>query len=153
VNRIFCCCRYVFLNITCAATRGGLIRIFLVDDSEIARAAVKALLHQRSEWIVVGEAFNGRHAIETFLDHMPHLTVMDSLMPVMNGLEAARHLTQRHPDVLILMITSDPSRELEIEARRAGIKGVCAKSQMHCLFKAVDAVMGGGTYFSEDAAA
>jgi CheY-like chemotaxis protein len=59
---------------------------------------------------------------------MPHLTVMDFLMPIMNGLDAARHLTQRHPDILILMITSDPSRELEVEARAAGIKGLCAKA-------------------------
>ncbi len=130
-----------------------MIRIFLVDDSDVARAAIKAVLHQRSEWRVVGEAFNGRHAVDTFLHHMPHLTVMDFLMPVMNGLEAARHLTQRHPDVLILMITSDPSRELEIEARAAGIKGLCAKSELPCLFKAVESVIGGGTYFSEDAAA
>ena len=130
-----------------------MIRIFLVDDSEVARAAIKAVLHRRSGWIVVGEAFNGRHALETFLHHMPHLTVMDFLMPLMNGLDAARHLTQRHPNALILMITTDPSRELEVEARAAGIKGLCAKNNLPCLFKAVETVMGGGTYFSEDAAA
>jgi DNA-binding NarL/FixJ family response regulator len=130
-----------------------LIRIFLVDDSEVARAAIKAVLRQRSEWIVVAEACNGRHAVETFLHHMPHLTVMDFLMPVMNGLDAARHLAQRHPDVLILMITSDPSRELEAEARAAGIKGLCAQSQLPCLVKAVEILIGGGTYFSEDVAA
>jgi DNA-binding NarL/FixJ family response regulator len=122
-----------------------LIRIFVVDDSAMARAAIKAVLHQRSEWVVVGEALNGRHALETFLDHDPHLTVMDFIMPEMNGLEAARHLTKRHPDVLILLITTDPSTQLEIEARRAGIKGVCAKSEMHCLVSAVEALMGGQT--------
>jgi DNA-binding NarL/FixJ family response regulator len=73
---------------------------------------------------------------------------MDFIMPEMNGLEAARHLTKRHPDVLILLITTDPSIQLEIEARRAGIKGVCAKSEMQCLVSAVEALMGGGTYFS-----
>ena len=130
-----------------------MIRILLVDDSQVARAAIKSVLHQRSEWLVVGEAFNGHHAVETFLHYMPHLTVMDFLMPVMNGLEAARHLTQRHPNALILMITSDPSRELEVEARAAGIKGLCAKSELPCLFKAVETVISGGTYFSEDAAA
>lgn len=130
-----------------------MIRIFLVDDSALARAAVKAVLHQHSEWVVVGEAWNGRHAVETFLHHMPHLTVMDFLMPVMNGLEAARHLAQRHPDVLILMITTDPSKELEVEARAAGIRGLCPKDELPCLLKAVEALLGGRTYFSEDAAA
>jgi DNA-binding NarL/FixJ family response regulator len=130
-----------------------LVRFFIVDDSATARAALKSVLEQRSEWIVVGEAFDGHHALATFHLHTPHLTVMDFIMPQMNGIEAARHLTNRHPDVLILMVTTEPSKQLEIEARRAGIKGLCAKSEMHCLLKAVEAVMDGGTYFSQDAAA
>ena len=130
-----------------------MFRIFVVDDSAEARAGLKHVLEQRDQWVVVGEAYNGRHALATFLGHAPHLTLMDFLMPEMNGLEAARHLTERHPDVLILMLTSDPSRQLETEARRAGIKGVCAKSQMSCLFAAIEAVMDGRTYFSEDAVA
>jgi DNA-binding NarL/FixJ family response regulator len=84
-----------------AEREGPLIRIFVVDDSATARTAIKAALQQRSEWVVVGEAWNGRHALATFLDHKPHLTLMDFIMPEMNGLEAARHLTERHPDVLI----------------------------------------------------
>jgi DNA-binding NarL/FixJ family response regulator len=69
----------------------------------------------------------------------------DFIMPQMNGLETARRLTQRHPDVLILMVTTDPSRQLEIEARRAGIKGVCAKNEIQCLLKAVEVVINGET--------
>jgi DNA-binding NarL/FixJ family response regulator len=110
-------------------------------------------LEQRSEWVVVGEACNGHHALATFHLHSPHLTLMDFIMPQMNGLEAARHLTNRHPDVLILMVTTEPSKGLEVEARRVGIRGLCAKSEMHCLTKAVEILMAGGTYFSEDAAA
>jgi DNA-binding NarL/FixJ family response regulator len=71
----------------------------------------------------------------------------------MNGLEAARHLTQQHPDAIIVMITTDPSRQLEKEARKAGIKGLCGKNQLHCLFTAIETVMEGRTYFSEDAVA
>lgn len=130
-----------------------MFRIFIVDDNAQARAGIKAALEQRSEWVVVGEACNGRHALATFLDHAPHLTLMDFWMPEMNGLEAARHITQRHPDALILMITADPSRQLEKEARKAGIKGLCAKSQLHCLFTAIETLMDGRTYFSEDAVA
>jgi DNA-binding NarL/FixJ family response regulator len=130
-----------------------LVRIFIVDDSATARAALKTALEERSDWTVVGEAFDGHHALATFHLHTPHLTVMDFIMPKMNGLEAARHLTQRHPDVLILMVTTDPSKKLEIEARRAGIKGLCGKYEMASLLKAVETVMDGGTYFSETAAA
>jgi DNA-binding NarL/FixJ family response regulator len=109
-----------------------LVRIFIVDDSATARAALKSALEQRSDWIVVGEACNGHHALATFHLHTPHLTLMDFIMPQMNGLETARHLASRHPGVLILMVTTDPSKQLEIEARRAGIKGLCPKNQIHC---------------------
>jgi DNA-binding NarL/FixJ family response regulator len=128
-----------------------MIRIFIVDDSEIARTSLKKLLRHRADWHVVGEACNGHHALETFHLHMPHLTLMDFLMPKMNGLEAARHLIKRHPEVLILMITTDPSTQLEWLARSAGIKGICSKDKIDCLFNAVEAIIGGKTYFSEDA--
>jgi DNA-binding NarL/FixJ family response regulator len=130
-----------------------LVRIFIVDDSATARAALRAALEQRPDLVVVGEAFDGQHALATFHLHMPHLVLMDFIMPKMNGLEAARHLTNRNPDVLILMITTDPSKQLEAEARRAGIKGLCVKNETQCLLKAVEAVVDGGTYFSETTAA
>jgi DNA-binding NarL/FixJ family response regulator len=129
------------------------IHIFLVDDSAMMRALLRASLERREGWVVVGEACNGRHALETFQNHMPHVTVMDYLMPEMDGLEASRHLTRRHPDVLILMVTTDPSRQLQEEARKLGIKGLCPKSQMHCLLQAVEAVVKGGTYFRHEGAA
>jgi len=78
---------------------------------------------------------------------------MDFIMPQMNGIEAARLLNQRHPDVLILMVTTDPSKQLEREARRVGVRGLCGKNEVQRLLKAVEAVLNGGTYFSEDAAA
>jgi DNA-binding NarL/FixJ family response regulator len=84
---------------------------------------------------------------------MPHITVMDFIMPELNGLEASRHLTERHPDVLILLVTTEPSKQLEIEARKVGIRGVCAKHEINCLFVAIEALLAGRTYFSEDAAA
>ena len=130
-----------------------MLRIFLVDDNAIARTAVKAALEQRSEWVVVGEASSGRQAVETFRRHRPQLTIMDFTMPEMNGLEASRRLTERNPGVRILMITADPSRQLEVEARKAGIRGVCPKDEIRCLENAIDAVVQGGTYFPEEAAA
>jgi DNA-binding NarL/FixJ family response regulator len=129
-----------------------LLRIFLVDDNAMARGAIKAALQRRSEWVVVGEANSGRQALETFRRHKPQLTLMDFAMPEMNGLETARRLAERNPDSPILMITTDPSKQLEIEARKAGIKGVCPKDEMNHLVDAIDTVVGGGSYFSERAA-
>ena len=145
--------RLAWPGVLCQQKGAILLRIFLVDDNAMARAAVKMTLQKHSDWVVVGEASDGRQALETFPNYAPHLTVMDFLMPELNGLEAARRLAQRNPNVLILMITTDPSTQLEEEARQAGIKGVCAKAEMHCLENAIDAVIHGGTYFSEKIAA
>jgi DNA-binding NarL/FixJ family response regulator len=135
------------------AKRDRLVRIFVVDDSATARAALKSAVEGRADWVVVGEAVDGHHALATFHLHTPHLTLMDFIMPKMNGLDTARHLTARHPDVLILMVTTDPSTQLEKEAQGVGIKGLCPKNDIHCLLNAVEAVLGGGTYFSEEAVA
>lgn len=130
-----------------------MLRIFLVDDNAMARAAMKAALQQHAEWVVVGEACNGREALQDFRRHQPELTVMDFRMPEMNGLDAARQLTEWNPDALVLMITTDPSSQLQEEARSAGIKGICSKEELACLETAIDAVIGGGTYFHQKAAA
>jgi DNA-binding NarL/FixJ family response regulator len=137
----------------CQPKEAALLRIFLVDDNAMARALIRESLQQHSEWVVVGEAGNGRQALAKFPDHRPQLTVMDFLMPEMNGLEAARQLTERNPDALILMVTTDPSSQLEEEAKQAGIKGLCAKDEMQSLVSAIDTVIQGGTYFSENVAA
>lgn len=126
-----------------------MLRIFLVDDNAMARAAIKGALQKHPGWVVVGEACNGRHAVETFPKFNPQVTIMDFIMPELNGLEAARRLTQRNPDSPILLITTDPSKELEREARKAGIKGVCGKETMNCLEAAIDAITSGKTYFHE----
>jgi DNA-binding NarL/FixJ family response regulator len=130
-----------------------LLRIFLVDDNATARGTIKAALQEHAEWVVVGEACNGRQALENFPAHRPGLTVMDFIMPEMNGLEAARRLTRSDPNTLILMITTDPSTELEKEAKRAGIRGMCAKDKMHSLVDAIDTLLRGETYFPQATAA
>jgi DNA-binding NarL/FixJ family response regulator len=123
------------------------VRIFLVDDNAMIRRYLREMLEQKSEWVVVGEASNGHDAVKAFSKQKPDLTVMDFLMPEMDGLEAARQLTHQDPGVPILMVTVDPSRQLEREARKAGIKGLCAKAQMLTLLNAVEALLKGRTYF------
>lgn len=124
-----------------------MVRIFLVDDNAMIRAHLRAALERRAEWVVVGEAEDGRRALEQWREHRPHVTVMDFSMPQMDGLEASRQLSKCHPEAPILMVTIDPSRQLEQEARKAGVKGLCPKANVRCLLKAVEALLEGGTYF------
>lgn len=124
-----------------------MVRIFLVDDNALIRSHLRAMLEEQSEWVVVGEASNGRDAVENCMEVRPDVTVMDFLMPEMDGLEAARRMAKEEPDVPILMVTVDPSRQLEAEARKAGIKGLCAKAHIRSLLEAVEALLKGRTYF------
>jgi len=73
------------------------VRIFIVDDSAVIRSHLREMLEQRSDWVVVGEACNGRDAVETLSDHKPDLTVMDFQMPEMDGLEAPGALPGSNP--------------------------------------------------------
>jgi DNA-binding NarL/FixJ family response regulator len=124
-----------------------MVRIFLVDDNAMIRSQLRSVLEKQDEWVVVGEAEDGRRAVEKWDEHAPHLTVMDFAMPEMDGLEASRQLSQQHPGAPILMVTIDPSGQLENEARRAGVKGLVLKTDLRSMFAAVEALLRGQTYF------
>lgn len=130
-----------------------MVRIFLVEDNAMMRAHLRAALERTDDWKVVGEAEDGRRAVETWSEHAPNVTVMDFVMPKMDGLQAAKKISECHPESPILMVTIDPSRELESEAKKAGIKGLCAKADLNALLNAVAVLLEGGTYFRADLAA
>ncbi len=123
------------------------MRIFLVDDNAMIRSQLRAILEKRDDWVVVGEAENGCRALEKWRESSPQLIVMDFVMPEMNGLEASRELKKSHTDAPILMVTIDPTRQLEQEAKKAGVRGLCAKADLHSLVEAVEALIKGKTYF------
>jgi DNA-binding NarL/FixJ family response regulator len=129
------------------------IRIFLVEDNATVRAHLRAVLETRKGWKVVGEAEDGRRALETWSEHVPSITVLDFVMPGMSGLEAGRNLSKQHPESPVLMVTIDPSPQLEAEAKKAGIRGLVQKADVGSLVKAVETVLRGGTYFREQMAA
>ncbi|MGA2643465.1 MAG: response regulator transcription factor [Candidatus Sulfotelmatobacter sp.] len=85
-----------------------MVRILLVDDNAMIRSHLRSLLEKQDEWVVVCEAEDGRRAIEKWEERAPNITVMDFVMPEMDGLEASRRLSQQHPEASILMITIDP---------------------------------------------
>jgi DNA-binding NarL/FixJ family response regulator len=126
------------------------IRIFLVDDDAMIRAHLRQALEKPTDWAVVGEAEDGRGAIETWAEHSPHVTIMDFMMPGMDGLRAGRSLSQQHPESPVLMVTIDPSGQLEKEAKKAGIKGLCQKADVRSILKAVEALLKGETYFQRE---
>jgi DNA-binding NarL/FixJ family response regulator len=75
------------------------------------------------------------------------MILLDFQMPDLNGLDVARQITKLFPEIPILMVTIHLSKQLAEEARRVGVRGACAKSDVGSIVKAVDALLHAGTYF------
>lgn len=80
--------------------------ILIVDDHGVVRRGVRSILGARPEWEVIGEATNGRDAIEAAKTHRPDVVILDISMPVMNGLEAAPGIVNLGCRVLVLLCTN-----------------------------------------------
>jgi DNA-binding NarL/FixJ family response regulator len=103
-------------------------QILIVDDSPMVRRMVRTSVEAKTDWQVCGEAENGAIAIRMVEELNPDLVVLDLSMPVMNGLEAARHIAVKAPDTALLMYTMQDSGQLLREAEAAGINEVISKS-------------------------
>jgi DNA-binding NarL/FixJ family response regulator len=119
----------------------NMARILIIDDSSLVRQRLKDLLQQHPNWDVVGEAANGRDALERVQELKPDVIVLDFLMPGMDGLQAARELGKVVPTTPILMFTMHMSRQLMQEARKAGIQGAVAKSDVTRVIEGLEALL------------
>jgi CheY-like chemotaxis protein len=102
-------------------------RVLIVEDHRVMRHMVRALFER--EGFEVFEAENGAEGVRRATELDPNLVVMDLSMPVMNGLEAARTLKTKIPDVPLLMFTNVLAPNLEEEALSAGFKAVVSKTE------------------------
>ena len=125
----------------------ALVRILLADDSPAIRRCLRGLLDQQADWLVCDEAVNGKEAVERFRKVKPDLIVLDFQIPEMNGLDAARHIAKLSPKTPILMVTIHLSKQLSEEARKAGFRGACAKTNISAVIDAVGALLRNETYF------
>jgi two-component system, NarL family, nitrate/nitrite response regulator NarL len=124
-----------------------LVRIFVVDDNPSVRYYLRGLLELQSTWRVCGEAPTGGEALQRVKEDPPDMVLLDFKMPDINGIEVARRIGQLYPEVPILLITIHLSRQLAEEARKAGIRGVCLKSDVGSIVEAVDTLLHAQTYF------
>lgn len=131
--------------------RGGRrpIRVLLVDDHTVLRQAMRLLLDSQPELEVVGEAANGRDAVQLAETHAPDLVVIDVIMPGLNGVDATRQIRKRCPHTRVLVLSGYSDDEQVIEALRAGASGYLIKeSDIGELVLALRAVVRGNYYFS-----
>jgi DNA-binding NarL/FixJ family response regulator len=105
-------------------------RIFIVDDNVVVRSYLRRLFESRADFEISGEADNGREAVEKAEELKPDLIILDLVMPVMSGLEAAPLLKQLLPDTPIILFTQQEGSEVELLAQAAGVDAVVSKSQV-----------------------
>jgi two-component system, NarL family, response regulator NreC len=124
------------------------VRILLVDDHQLVRQGLRALL-EREQFNVVAEASDGHEAIKQALALRPDVAVLDVAMPHLNGLDAAREISRAVPGTRIILLTVHTEDSYVMAALRAGIKGYVLKSQAGAdLVQAIREVTSGKTYLS-----
>lgn len=104
-------------------------RLLLVDDNAVVRSFVRRLFESQPDFEISGEAENGRVAVEKAEMLKPDLIILDLVMPVMTGLDAAPLLKQLLPDTLIILFTQQEGSEVERLAQGAGIDAVVSKTR------------------------
>lgn len=106
------------------------IRILTVDDHPVLREGIAAIVAGEPDMAIVGEASNGREAIEQFRAHRPDVTLMDLQMPVMNGTEAIAAIREAFPDARIVVLTTYSGDVQAVRALKAGASGYILKSMV-----------------------
>ncbi len=104
------------------------ISLMLVDDQELIRESLAFVLEADPELKVVACAENGEQAIQFSEEHKPHLILMDIDMPVLNGIEATRHIKKHSPETKIIILTTFQEVEHVVEALTIGAEGYLLKA-------------------------
>ncbi len=119
----------------------------MVDDHDVVRAGVRTILATRADWEVVGEATNGKMAVEMAVDLRPDLIVLDITMPVMSGLEAAKEIAKHKLPSRVLVLSMHELHYKIEDFIKMGIHGYVLKSDaVRDLMRALDELSGGGTF-------
>ncbi len=126
------------------------IRVFLADDHPIIRDGLRAILEAQGDIAVVGEAGDGRQAVQQVRTLKPDVVVMDIAMPEMNGTEATRQIHETCPDAQIVILSMHDTSEHIYQALRAGARGYLLKESAGAeVVSAVRAVQSGRRYLCQ----
>ncbi len=128
-------------------------RLLIADDHPLVRESLRAMLASAEDLEVVGEAENGRVALEMCRSLSPELVLMDVRMPEMDGLEATKKIKEAQPKVSVLMVTTHQNPDYLLEAVRSGAAGyVLKESSRSRLLSAVRRVLSGENAIDQELA-
>ena len=122
------------------------IRVVIADDHSLVRQGLRRYLEMAGDIQVIGEASNGREVLGMMENGVgqPDIVLLDIRMPEMDGLETARKIRQRHPEIGVIMLTAYDDRQFVVEAVRAGARGYVLKARdAEHLIQTVRLVAGG----------
>lgn len=126
------------------------VQILLADDHAVVREGFKALL-ERGGYKVIAEASDGLAAVNLAQELKPQIAVLDLIMPVLNGIDAAREIRRESPHTKIILLTMRNEEQYVLEALQAGVAGYMLKTKAaKDLIQAIDQVSQGLTYLSPE---
>lgn len=124
------------------------IRILLADDHEVVRDGLRLLIDGQRDMRVVGEASNGKEALQQARELTPDVVVMDLSMPELNGLQATERLKAERPEIKVVALTVHEDTSYLLQLCKAGAAGyVLKRSAGDDLIRAIRAVAAGGLHF------
>jgi two-component system, NarL family, response regulator NreC len=127
------------------------IRILIADDHKVIREGLRALIATRDDMEVVGEAADGRQAVELAGSLQPDVVIMDVGMPELNGIEAARQIARSCPNTHLVALSINADQRFVSEMLQAGAGAYLIKTcDFEELVKAIQCVLNGRKYLSPD---
>ena len=103
------------------------VRVMVVDDHEIMRDGLREVLERTGNFEVFGQAGDGVSAVNIALELKPDVIIMDVMMPLKNGIDACREITEMLPDTKVLILTASAEEDAVMEAVAAGATGFLQK--------------------------
>ena len=107
------------------------IRVLTVDDHPVVRNGIAGLVGDQADMVLVGEASNGREAIQQFRTHKPDVTLMDLQMPELNGIDAIIAIRAEFPQARVIVLTTYTGDVQIVRALKAGAQGYLLKNLLH----------------------
>lgn len=127
------------------------IKIILVDDHQMFRDGVKAVLHDEETMDVVGEVGSGEELYELLKSVTPDIIITDISMPDTSGIEITRYLTEKYPSVKVLILSMHKNEEFITKSLSAGANGYLPKdTSMKELLEAIEVISQGSNYFNRE---
>jgi DNA-binding NarL/FixJ family response regulator len=126
-----------------------MIRILIADDHEVVRSGLRKILEAQPNWEVVAEAADGKDAVSKVIETKPDVAVLDYSLPLINGIDATRHIRAQLPRTEVLIFTMHDNEMLIRELLKAGARGYLLKSDAkRHLIGAIETLVSHRPYFT-----